>query len=99
MFRTPHKTKMIFTLENWLSAFHVFVGVYTWKYPHEAPALMKYGEVIQSLAAKGGNWRYYDDNFRFLRQSQPSSFNWAVIHWDLWMSAQVMAEKRPPIPS
>ena len=64
------KTKKIFRLENWLSAFHLFVGVYMRKYPHEAPALMKYGEVIQSLTAKGGNWRYYDNNFGFLRQSQ-----------------------------
>lgn len=61
------RTKKIFTLENWLRAFHVFVGVYTRKYPHEAPALMKYGHVIQSFTAKGGNWTHYDDNFRFFK--------------------------------
>lgn len=51
------KTKKISMLKNWLSAFHVFGGVYIYKsrgyiYPQGALALMKYGEVIQSLAAK-----------------------------------------------
>ena len=49
---------------------------------------MKYGEVVQDLAARGGNWKFYDENFRFLKQAQPASFPWGVIHWELWMRAQ-----------
>ena len=49
---------------------------------------MKYGEVVQDLAARGGNWKFYDENFRFLRQAQPASFPWGIIHWELWMRAQ-----------
>ena len=30
---------------------------------------MKYGEVVRDLAARGGNWRFYDTQFRSLRQS------------------------------
>ena len=37
---------------------------------------------------RGFNWRFYDENFRFLRQTQPSSFPWSGIHWELWMRAQ-----------
>ena len=37
------KPRKITSIESWLSAFHVFVGVYTMKYPTECPALMKYG--------------------------------------------------------
>ncbi|XP_067026129.1 uncharacterized protein [Acropora muricata] len=76
------------SIETWLSCFHVFVGVYTSKRPHEAPALMKYGKVVRDLAARGGNWKFYDENFLFLRQAQPASFPWGVIHWELWMRAQ-----------
>lgn len=54
------KTKPIATIEAWTSAFQVFVGVYTGKFPTEAPALMKYGEVVRDLAARGGDWRFYD---------------------------------------
>ena len=59
------RPKKIHNIEVWLQAFHIFVGVYTQKYPNEAPALMKYGQTIQDLAARGQNWRFYDENFRF----------------------------------
>ena len=83
------------SIETWLSCFHIFVRVYTSRVPHEAPALMKYGEVVQDLAARGGNWKFYDENFPFLRQVQPASFPWGVIHWELWMHAQHPFKKRP----
>ena len=93
------KTKKFLTMESWLSCFHIFVGVYTRRYPTEAPALMKYGEVIQDLAARGHNWAFYDQNFRFLRQAQPSSFPWSNIHWELWMrSQQPFTRKHTPAP-
>ena len=40
------QAKAITTIEEWTNAFQVFVGVYTSKFPHEAPALMKYSEVV-----------------------------------------------------
>ena len=88
------KAKKHLSIETWLSCFHVFVGVYTSRRPHEAPALMKYWEVVQDLAARGGNWKFYDENFRFLRQAQPASFPWGVIHWELWMRAQHSLKKQ-----
>ena len=42
------------------SACQIFVGVYTQRYPTEAPFLIKYSEIIRDLAARGYNWRYYD---------------------------------------
>ena len=82
------RAKKHMSIETWLSCLHNFVGVYTSRFPHEAPALMKYGEVVQDLAVRGGNWKFYDENFRFLRQAQPASFPWGVTHWELWMRAQ-----------
>ena len=80
-----NKSRKILSIETWLSCFHVFVGIYTSRFPHEAPALMKYGE---DLAFQGFNWQFYDENFRFLRQTQRASFPWSSIHWELWMRAQ-----------
>ena len=59
------KPKKITTIDFCLTAFHIFVGVYMGKCPTEAPALMKYSEIVQDLAVRGHNWRYYDENFRF----------------------------------
>ncbi|XP_068721548.1 uncharacterized protein, partial [Montipora capricornis] len=89
------KTKKYLSIESWLNCFHIFVGVYTRKYPNEAPALMKYGEVVQDLAARGHNWRFCDENFRFLRQSQPAAFPWINIHWELWMRSQQPIVRKP----
>ena len=91
-----NKAKRITSIDVWLQAFHVYVGIFTAQYPHEAPGLMKYGATIQDLAARGHNWRYYDENFRFLRQSQATSLPWGTIHWELWLKSQINANKSIP---
>ena len=88
-----NKAKRITSIDVWLQAFHVYVGIFTAQYPHEAPGLMKYGATIQDQAARGHNWRYYDENFRFLRQSQATSLPWGTIHWELWLKSQINANK------
>ena len=63
-FESVTKPKKTYSIDTWLTAFHVFVGVYTSLYPTEAPSLMKYGEIVQDLAVRGHNWRFYDENFQ-----------------------------------
>ena len=89
------KPRRIFTIETWLSCFHIFIAIYTRRHPHEAPALMKYCGVIQDLAESGFNWCFYDENFCLLRQAQPSSFRWCNIHWELWMRTQHSTASKP----
>lgn len=91
------KPRKIQTIDNWLRAFHIFVGVYTQKHPSEAPALMKYAETIQDLAARGQNWRFYDENFRFLRQTVSTLVPWETIHWELWFRSQYPQAKKFPV--
>lgn len=50
------KPKKIVSIDSWVQAFHVFVGVFTSRFPSDAPGLMKYGSTIQDLAARGHNW-------------------------------------------
>ena len=89
------KPRKIFTIETWLSCFHIFLAIYTRRYPHEALALMKYCGVIQDLAESGFNWRFYDENFCLLRQAHPSSFGWCNIHWELWMRTPHSTASKP----
>ena len=56
---------------------------------------MKYGFTIQDLAVRGHNWRFYDENFRFLRQSQATSLPWGSVHWELWLRSQSPLKKLP----
>ena len=92
------KPKKILNIEAWLQAFHIFEGVYTQRYPVEAPALMKYGQTIQDLAARGLNWRFYDENFRFLRQTQRTLVPWGSIHGELWLRSQYSMTRKSPGP-
>ena len=87
------KGKNISTIDTWTSAFQIFVGIYTSKFPAEAPALMKYGEVVRDLAEKGANWIYYDTNFRYLRQKKPADFPWGNIHFELWIRSRQFSHK------
>ena len=77
------KSKKLQSVESWLSSFHVFLAIYTKKFPHEARALMKYGEIIQGLEGRGHNWKFYDENFRFLRQAHHTSMPWDRIQGEL----------------
>ena len=69
------------------------MSIFTAQYPHKAPGLMKYRATIQDLAARGHNWRFYDENFGFLRQSQDTSLLWGTIHWELWLRSQGTVKK------
>ena len=83
-----NRPRKVHSISVWMSAFRIFVGVYTKKHPHESPALMKYSDIVQDLADRGHNWQFYDENFRFLRQSERSALPWAHIHWELWLRSQ-----------
>jgi len=79
--------KKITNIDQWLSAFHTFVAVYCVKHQKEIQNLMKYGETVRDVAVRGGDWLYYDEQFRFLRQTSPELYPWDIVHWELWHRA------------
>ena len=89
------KPRRITTIDQWLNAFHVFIGVYTAKYPQDSPELIKYCSLIHDLAERGHNWLFYDENFRFMRQSHVSSLPWGAIHTELWLRSHSPPSKVP----
>ena len=64
--------KKILTINQWLSPFNIFVAIYSAKLPSDTPKLMKYCEIVRYIAAKPGDWLYYDEQFRFIRQLAPA---------------------------
>ena len=69
------------------------MAIYTRKSPSDAPALMKYGDIVRDLAKRGHNWSFYDENFRFLKQSGLGSLPWGDIHWELWFRSSTFPKK------
>jgi hypothetical protein len=80
-------TKKITGINQWLTAFHTYCAIYSVKFPSATPSLMKYCEIVRDLAAKPGDWLFYDEQFRYLRQSEPDLYPWDGIHWELWLKA------------
>ena len=80
------KRRTIQTIEQWTGAFQTFVAIFVEKHPEATPGLMKYSSIVRELAAQGANWRFYDENFRMLRQQE--TVPWDQLHSELWLRAQ-----------
>lgn len=84
----PYQTpKKVTSIQQWLTAFNIFVTIYAEKAAGDAPKLMKYCEVVRDLSHKSADWLFYDEQFRYLRQSAPDRYPWDQIHWELWLRA------------
>ena len=68
---------------------NAFAAVYSERFPNEAPKLMKYCEIIREISAKPGDWSFYDEQFRYIRQSAPDHYPWDAIYWELWLKAVI----------
>ena len=83
----PRKTtRYITSLGQWCSAFTVFITIYCQKYPSELPHLFTYMNTVKKLAHRNGSYLTYDEEFRYLKQSQP--LQWNVTHTGLWMECR-----------
>lgn len=82
-----HAPKKVSNIQQWVSAFNIFVSIYTERYQSETPQLMKYCEVVRDIALSHGDWLWYDEQFRYLRQAAPDKYPWVQIHWELWLRA------------
>lgn len=80
------KKQMVTNIDEWMSAFQTYVATYATRSPGDTPALMKYATVIRKLATSGANWKFYDENFRKLRESQGAP--WDQILSELWLRSQ-----------
>jgi hypothetical protein len=93
----PQKqTYEIRTVSQWVQAFFIFVGIYTEKLPLEAPALMKYGDIVQKLGKRVGEEAalYYDKNFREWRSSNPEDFPWDKLNSEIHSEALAVGLSR-----
>ena len=90
-----HTSKKVTNIQQWLTAFNTFVTIYSEKASDDAPKLMKYCEVVRDLSQKSADWLFYDEQFRYLRQSSPESYPWDQIHWELWLRAMTNFRGKP----
>ena len=48
--------KKVSNIQQWISAFNIFVSVYAERFPTDTPQLMEYCEAVRDLPFKSGDW-------------------------------------------
>lgn len=81
-FKVKKKEPKVDTIAKWLDAIHVFISVYTTKHGC-LPELLGYVKRIRRLHDIGGNWQFYDVQFRKWISTLPKP-TWDVLNYELW---------------
>lgn len=83
------------TYDNWRRAFDKFTAIMSLKYPLITPKLVKYANIVTEIHARGGNFQYYDRQFRMLKQSVDVA--WDIMHTELWLLAIMSKRGTAPL--
>ena len=81
--RHPNRSPSSYLWGNGSRPLTPFWQFYTVKYPLQVAALLKYCEGVRNIANKSGNWRYHDQQFRYLRQTNPEKFLRDRVRWEV----------------
>ena len=81
------KAHHIRSIVSWCTTFNIFISIYTKVHTTATADLLQYSEIVRGLAAEGGDWSYYDQNFRHARAQDTLSYPWCAISWQLHMAA------------
>jgi hypothetical protein len=78
-------SKKIKTLDQWITAFSIYMTIYCQKYQDAVGDLMKYMETVREITRGDGQWLTYDQKFRKSKcQLRVSCVN---MHQELWLKA------------
>ena len=59
--------KKVSHIQQWVSAFNIFVSVYTERYQSETPQLMKYCKKVRDIPLSHRDWLCYDENIHGIK--------------------------------
>jgi hypothetical protein len=79
------RVKPVDNIQDWTNAMMTLGAIYTERHPKTAPQMFKYIRNIRDMHARGGNWQYYDTQFRKLKGKR--NWNWDFIQWELHFTA------------
>ena len=85
----PKPPKTIVNIDQWTYAFDIYISMYTRKYWHETHNLLTYSNKVKELAAKGGDFLRYDEEFRKMRARYGTP--WETPDLELWVDCHQAA--------
>ncbi|CAG2232652.1 unnamed protein product [Mytilus edulis] len=85
--QTENMQNKIGSIDQWTSAFIIFVSVYCTVHSGRLQELLKYMSVVRLGAKRNPNnlgWKLYDEQFRLRKALDPAS-SWAIVDPELWL--------------
>ena len=84
--KANQQTQKITNIEQWTTAFTVYMGILTSKFPSRSQELLQYMSLIRyaSQTHRGLGWCIYDHKFR-RKAALNASLNWSQIDQQLWL--------------
>lgn len=82
----PPPRRKYLDINRWTDAFSIYSSVLREHNPNLREHLATYQNVIRGIASSGGNWYYYDTNFRRMRESSPE-LSWHQLVNELYIQA------------
>lgn len=86
-FKKPASRRQMGSIEQFVSAFLIFMDVYLVRHPEKTHDMLIYLEKIRTAATRygGTGWKTYDEQFR-LRLARDPAKSWAVMDGELWVT-------------
>ena len=87
-FKNVKARKSNLSIDQWSTAFNVYISVYIQKKPDDIQGLLSYAELIRGAARDHPNtsgWRDYDGEFLSKKEADPIR-PWGMIDNQLWLS-------------
>ena len=80
------RRRKIFSLHQWNKAFFIYATIRGEAHPKEYGPMMKYMQQIADISDDGGNWYYYDIQFRW-KKAQKNSLTWDKLHEQTYLKS------------
>ncbi|CAC5398504.1 unnamed protein product [Mytilus coruscus] len=84
---TEERNKKTLTLNQWLSAWNKFTAIICTKNPELGSVIPHHMEIILEMSREGGNWQFYDIEFRKLLERGEAQ--WGCTHLELYLRAKL----------
>ncbi|CAG2229024.1 unnamed protein product [Mytilus edulis] len=86
---TEERNKKTLTLNQWLSAWNKFISIICTKTPELGSVIPHHMELIMEMSREGGNWQFYDIEFRKLIERGEAM---GSTHLELYLRAKLQGK-------
>ena len=92
--KKERKPKSDLTIDQWTTAFMVYMSVYLQHHDNELQPMLAYQEMVRGLARehRGDAWARYDLEFRSRKEADPTR-SWRTIDNQLWLQLFTQSPK------